>query len=67
MLQHPFFMTLTEKLAHIARGKDTNWQRLRGKALKHCSGADLDWRKITKLHAIQERVRRDGVTHATVQ
>ena len=60
VLQHPFFMTSTEKLADIARGKDTNWQRLRGKALKHCSGADLDWRKITKLHAIQERVRRDG-------
>ena len=60
VLQHPFFMTSTEKLADIARGKDTNWQRLRGKALKHRSGTDLDWRTIDKLHAIQERVRRDG-------
>ena len=60
VLQHPFFMTSTEKLADILRGKDTNWQRLRGKAIKRRSGADLDWRTIDKLHAILEKVRRDG-------
>ena len=60
VLQHPFFMTSTEKLANIARSKDTNWQRLRGKALKHRSGADFDWRKIAKLNAIQEKVSREG-------
>ena len=51
---------LAFQLANIARGKDTNWQRLRGKALKPRSGADFDWRKIAKLNAIQEKVRREG-------
>jgi hypothetical protein len=61
VLQHPFFMTSTERLADIARGKDTNWQRLRGKAPKHPrSGAALDWRNIAKLKAIQQNVQLDG-------
>ena len=61
VLQHPFFMTSTEKLADIARGKDTNWQRLRGKAPKHPrSGAALDWRNIAKLKAIQEKSELNG-------
>ena len=61
VLQHPFFMTSTEKLADIARGKDTNWQMLRGKAPKHPrSGAALDWRNIAKLKAIQQNVQLDG-------
>ena len=60
VLQHPFFMTSTEKLADIARGKDTNWQRLRGEVLKHRSGSALDWRSIAKLKAIQEKVQLEG-------
>ena len=60
VLQHPFFMTSTEKLADIARGKDTNWQWLRGEVLKHRSGSALDWRSIAKLKAIQEKVQLEG-------
>ena len=60
VLQHPFFMTATEKLADIARGKDTNWTRLRKKTFKHRSGADFDWRKIAKLKTIQQNVERGG-------
>jgi hypothetical protein len=60
VLQHPFFMTSTEKLADIARGKDTNWKRLRGKTLKHRNGANLDWRMIAKLKEIQQKVERNG-------
>ena len=60
VLQHPFFMSSTEKLIDLARGKDTNWKRLRGKMLKHRNGADLDWRKIAKLKAIQERSELNG-------
>ena len=56
VLQHPFFMTSTEKLADIARGKDTNWKRLRGRAPKRASGKDLDWREVRKLRAILEVV-----------
>ena len=56
VLRHPFFMTSTEKLADIARGKDTNWKRLRGRAPKRGSGRDLDWREVRKLRAILEVV-----------
>ena len=61
VLQHPFFMTPTEKLADIARGKDTNWEWLRGRVPKRGSGSDLDWRReVRKLRAILEVVELKG-------
>ena len=60
VLQHPFFKTSTEKLADIARDKDTNWKRLRGRVPKRGSGNDLDWREIRKLRAIRESFELGG-------
>merc|ERR1711871_1406670 len=60
VLQHPFFMTPTEKLADIARGKDTNWEWLRGRGPKRGSGKDLDWREVRKLRVILEVVELEG-------
>ena len=62
VLQHPFFLTSTEKLAAVMKEKDSKWQRLRGETLKNQSG---DWRSCPGLKRYTHSTQSSQSAHST--